>query len=286
METTMEQRITIGQSKITFNEFIDTLRELIQQANEKVLRDSTLNMYVKFAIDELYHRLGLYNLPMYKLATSGFHTKDESTGLYIVDFNGNYDVYDADKKIATVPLTMIINKIDSVSFGKFGLCLQEDLGFLQHILGSSNDMYLKSIYWTYINNQLIVCNGPESIAVGTQRDATDGNPIIPVVDGSLGFVGDWEKYGFDTDIPNTRRTTPYYLTISRKPILPTDIGLDTSNNDMPLDFPCELVRLLLSTAQRICLEHISITVDPNLVQLVETQINNYVGGTNDTSKNT
>ena len=282
----MEQRIIIGQSKITFNEFVDTLRELIQQANEKVLRDSTLNMYIKFAIDELYHRLGLYNLPIYKLATSAFHTKDENTGLYVVDIDGDYDIYDVSKKIATIPLAMIINRIDSVSFGKFGLCLQEDLGFLQHIIGSSNDMYLKSIYWTYINNQLIVYNGPESIAVGTQRDATDGNPMIPVVDGAIGFVSHTEQFGFDSNIPNTRRTTPYYLTISRRPILPADISLDTSQNDMPLDFPCELVRLLLSTAQRICLEHISINVDPNIVQLVETQINNYIGGAHDQSKNT
>lgn len=277
----MEQRITIGQTKITFNTFTESLRELLTQLNETVIRDETLNMYVKFAIDELYSRLQLWRLPSYKILATGFHTLDTGTGLYVVEMDDSCDVYDLSTKIGSVSLRTIRDKTDSLSFGKFGMGIQRDIGFLQHAVSSGNDMYLKSIFWCDYNNQVVVYNGPESIKVGTQRDAEDGNPIVPVVDGTIGFVPTIEKFGFDSDIPGTRRTTPYYMSICRRPVLPIDLGIDLSVSDMPLDFPGDLTRLLLSTAQRICLEQVSGEVNPNLVQLIESQINNYIGGTND-----
>ena len=282
----MEQRVILGQSKISYHAFRETLREIITQVNEAVIRDEILDLYVKFAVDELYTRLRLWMLPTYKLFATGFHTKDTQTGLYVVSVNDDCQVYNLLVPIATVPLNTIIHSIESVSYGKYGMCLQNDIGFLQHVVGSENDMYLKSIFWCYYNSQVIVYNGPESIKVGTQRDAVDNNPMIPVVDGTIGFEPHRVQYGFDTDIPNTRKTTPYYLSVCRRPILPMDLNMDTSVTDMPLDFPGELTRLLLTAAQRICLEQVTGSVDPNLVQLVESQINNYIGGNNDQGNNT
>ena len=267
-------RIMLEPHGITYDAFENVLRELIQVPDDTVLQSESVIMYLKFALDDLYKRVHLHEDPNYHVVFQTTHVKDSETGLYVLDLEKDIDIYLRSVKVATIKASELIYDIRSISYENFGLATKDDISHLKHLQDSCNDMYKKNIHWAYCNQKIYVFNGNETVHAGTQMDAVDGNPFIPLVDGSISGSSNIFEYSFDSPGGiNSRSAMKYTITFSRRILSSVDLG----GSGSLIDIPSQLFRLFTGISQVICYEQLNGKIDPNLSQIIQYQINDYLG---------